>query len=301
MNFSELFGQVLGKLQGWLSAGVKMLPNAAVAVAVVVLFGFLSRWVSKLADRGLRKVVKSPQIVGLLSSIIRLVILAGGVFTALSVLNLDKAVTSLLAGVGIAGLALGFAFQDIAANFVSGLLMAVRHPFAIGDLLEVGGHFGTVDTIDLRATRLTLLSGESVIIPNKDVYQSAIVNYTDTEKRRVDVAVGVSYGDDLEKAKEKALEAVRSLEACDPEKVADLVYTGFGSSSIDFTVRFWIADASQGAFLHARSEAIIAIKKAFDAEDIVIPFPIRTLDFGVSGGESLSEHIGDRLAQSAAE
>ncbi len=301
MNFGELFGEVLGKLQGWLTTAVKMLPNAAVALVVVVMFGFVSRWVSKLADRGLGKVVKSPQIVGLLSSIIRIGILAAGVFTALSVLNLDKAVTSLLAGVGIVGLALGFAFQDIAANFVSGLLMAIRHPFAIGDLVEVGGHFGRVENIDLRATRLTLLSGESVIIPNKDVYQSSIVNYTDTEKRRVEVAVGVSYGDDLEKSRDIALQAVRSLDACDSEKEPDLVYTGFGSSSIDFTVRFWICDASQGAFLHARSAAIIAIKQAFDAEEIVIPFPIRTLDFGVSGGESLSDHIGDRIGTEAAQ
>lgn len=295
MDLTELLAQVVDKLQGWLSTAVKMLPNAAVAITVVLAFGILSRWLSKLADRGLSKVVKQPQIVGLLSSIIRIAVLAGGVFTALSVLNLDKAVTSLLAGVGIVGLALGFAFQDIAANFVSGLLMAVRQPFAIGDLVEVDGSFGKVETIDLRATRLTLLSGETVIIPNKDVYQSAIVNYTDTEKRRVEVEVGVSYGDDLAKARSVALEAVRSLEACDPQTEADLVFTGFGASSIDFTVRFWIDDASQRAFLHARSEAIMQIKDAFDANDIAIPFPIRTLDFGVSGGESLQDHLGDRL------
>ncbi|MCR9160001.1 MAG: mechanosensitive ion channel family protein [Nannocystaceae bacterium] len=295
MELAELFAQVVDKLQGWLATAVKMLPNAAVAIAVVLVFGLLSRWLSKLADRGLSRVVKQPQIVSLLTSIVRIAILAGGVFTALSVLNLDKAVTSLLAGVGIVGLALGFAFQDIAANFVSGLLMAVRQPFALGDLVEVGGSFGKVESIDLRATRLTLLSGESVIIPNKDVYQSAIVNYTDTQKRRVEVEVGVSYGDDLVKAKNVALEAVRALEVCDPETAADLVYTGFGGSSIDFTLRFWIRDASQKAFLHARSEAIMAIKEAFDANDVSIPFPIRTLDFGVSGGESLEAHIGERL------
>ena len=291
MSFGSLFEQVLDKLQSWLSTGVEMLPNLAVAVAVVFAFGFASRWVGRLTQRGLAKVVKQPQIVSLLSNIVRIAVLAAGAFTALSVLNLDKAVTSLLAGVGIAGLALGFAFQDIAANFVSGLLMAVRQPFALGDLVKLGDYFGTVEDIDLRSTRLTLLSGESVIMPNKDVYQSAIVNYTDTPKRRVEVDVGVSYGDDLERAREIALEAVKSLAVRDSESPTDIVFTGFGASSIDFTARFWISDAKQSAYVHARSEAIIAIKRAFDTNEITIPFPIRTLDFGIAGGETLREHL----------
>ncbi len=300
MQIADLFGNVLDKLESWLSSAVTMLPNVAVAVAVVVLFGILSRWVSSIAERGLHRVIKQPQIVSLLSSIIRIAILAGGAFTALSVLNLDKAVTSLLAGVGIVGLALGFAFQDIAANFVSGILMAVRQPFEIGALVRLGDYFGTVKTIDLRATRLTLLTGETVIIPNKEVFQSAIVNYTETPKRRVDVPVGVSYGDDLDKARAIALEAVQQLDAYCAEPGADVVYTGFGGSSIDFTLRFWIEDAGQRAYLHARSDAIMAIKQAFDDGEITIPFPIRTLDFGITGGEPLRQHLGD-LTHSAAE
>lgn len=292
MNLADITQPLLDKLQSWGEALMGMLPNAVVAVVVLLLFVILSRFVSRAVVRGLARVIKSQQLVGLFGQIVRLGLLAAGAFVALSVLHLDKAVTSLLAGVGIVGLALGFAFQDIAANFVSGVLMAVRRPFTVDDLVKVSDFFGRVETINLRATRLTQLSGETVIIPNKDVFQNAIVNYTETKCRRVELEVGVSYGDDLEKAKQVAIEAVRSVQPRDESRDVELFYTGFGGSSIDFQIRFWIGDAEQLAYLDARSKAVMAIKKAFDDHEITIPFPIRTLDFGIVGGERLHEHLG---------
>lgn len=292
MNLADITEPLLDKLEAWGGALVGMLPNAVVAVVVLLLFVLLSRYVSRVVVRGLERVIKSPQLVGLFGQIVRLGLLAAGAFVALSVLHLDKAVTSLLAGVGIVGLALGFAFQDIAANFVSGVLMAVRRPFTVNDLVKVSDFFGRVETINLRATRLTQLSGETVIIPNKDVFQNAIVNYTETKCRRVELEVGVSYGDDLEKAKQVAIEAVRSVQPRDESRDVELFFTGFGGSSIDFQIRFWINDAEQLAYLDARSKAVMAIKQAFDDHGVTIPFPIRTLDFGIVGGERLQEHLG---------
>lgn len=292
MNLADITQPLLDKLESWADALVGMLPNTVVAIVVLLLFVVLSRYVSRAVVRGLGRVVESKQLVGLFGQIVRLGLLAAGAFVALSVLHLDKAVTSLLAGVGIVGLALGFAFQDIAANFVSGVLMAVRRPFTVDDLVKVSDFFGRVETINLRATRLTQLSGETVIIPNKDVFQNAIVNYTETKCRRVELEVGVSYGDDLDKAKQVAIEAVRSVRPRDESRDVELFYTGFGGSSIDFQIRFWIEDAEQLAYLDARSKAVMAIKKAFDDHEITIPFPIRTLDFGIVGGERLHEHLG---------
>ena len=292
MNLADITQPLLDKLQSWGEALMAMLPNAVVAVVVLLLFAIGSRYVSRAVVRGLERVIKSQQLVGLFGQVVRLGLLAAGAFVALSVLHLDKAVTSLLAGVGIVGLALGFAFQDIAANFVSGVLMAVRRPFTVDDLVKVSDFFGRVETINLRATRLTQLSGETVIIPNKDVFQNAIVNYTETKFRRVELEVGVSYGDDLEKAKQVAIEAVRTVKPRDESRDVELFFTGFGGSSIDFQIRFWITDAEQIAYLDARSKAVMAIKKGFDDNDITIPFPIRTLDFGIVGGERLHEHLG---------
>lgn len=291
MDISGLAQTLVDKLSGWLETFVSMLPNLAVAAVVMAAFVVGSKWASHGMSRALRRVSSNKEIVGLLSSLTRFALLSIGLFTALGILNLDKTVTSLLAGVGIVGLALGFAFQDIAANFVSGVLMAIRHPFNVGDLVKVADHFGRVEAIDLRSTRLRELTGETVIIPNKDVFQSAIVNYTDTPCRRVDIDVGVSYADDLVRAKEIAIEAVQGIEARDGDKEIEVFYSGFGGSSIDFTLRMWITDADQRAYLAARSEAIIAIKQAFDGGGVTIPFPIRTLDFGISGGEQLREHL----------
>jgi small conductance mechanosensitive channel len=189
-------------------------------------------------------------------------------------------VTSLLAGVGVVGLALGFAFQDIAANFMSGFMMAMRRPFTVGDLVEVGGKRGKVEAIALRATELQTLDGLSVMIPNKDVFQSPIINFTRTNTRRVDIPVGVAYSDDLDSVREKARSAVEDLSHRVPDRDIDVLFDEFGSSSINLTVRVWLDQSDEMTYRAARSEAIIAIKKTFDDNNISSPFPIRTLDFG---------------------
>ncbi len=296
MDISNLFKGLTDKLQGWLETFVAMLPNVAVAILAVFAFALAARWISRALSKGLGRFIDAPPIVNLLSKMAYVAVLSAGLFAALGILDLDKTVTSLLAGVGILGLALGFAFQDIAANFVAGVLLAIRRPFEVGDLVEVAGSFGRVKTIDLRATRLTQLSGETVIIPNKDVFQSAIVNYTDTKSRRVDIEVGVSYADDLRRVEEVAAKAVSEIDPRDSSRDVEVFFTGFGDSSINLVVRVWIQQADQLAYLRTRSQAIVAIKSAFDAAEISIPFPIRTLDFGIAGGEALRDHLRDTAA-----
>jgi small conductance mechanosensitive channel len=277
------------KGEAWAHALVAMLPNFALATFIVVAAVIGSRWIAQGVQRGLDQVSHSKQITRLLSKLVRVVVLAAGIFAALGVLQLDKTVTSLLAGVGILGLALGFAFQDIAANFVSGVLMAIRRPFGLGDIIRTNDHFGTVIDINLRATVLREFSGKTIIVPNKEVFQSAIINYSVPEGRRVELEVGVSYGDDLDRARTLAMLAAEGLDCRDKERPVELYYTGFGDSSIDFSLYFWLKETGQPEYLEARSQAVMAVKKAFDEGGITIPFPIRTLDFGILGGQKLNE------------
>ena len=276
LETGHLITVVLEKVQGWIEGAVALLPNLVVAILLVVLFALLSRLVASLVQRGGRRARVQPELLSLMSTVARLATLAVGLFSALSVLQLERAVTSLLAGVGVVGLALGFAFQDIAANFMAGIIMALRRPFHVDDLVETHGVMGHVKRVTLRATVLRNFTGQDVIIPNKDVLQNTIVNYAQSGERRVDVDVGVSYDDDLERAREVAIEAVEGVPERDGSRDVTLVYTGFGASSIDFTVRFWLEDAAD--FLEGRSHAIMAIRKAFDEAGITIPFPIRTID-----------------------
>jgi small conductance mechanosensitive channel len=210
------------------------------------------------------------------------------------VLNLSTAVTSILGAAGILGLAIGFAAQDTVSNLISGVMISVRRPLKEGDLVETNDTFGVVDQVNLRATVVRTPTGQIVFVPNKDVFQNRLTNYSRSGQRRVDLSCGVSYGDDLEKAKRVALEAIGGLEKRVKGRDVELFYNGFGDSSINFTLRFWIDFArSQADFLAAQSDAIMALKRAFDENDITIPFPIRTLDFGALGGVTLSEELGE--------
>ncbi len=280
---------ILGKLELWMHTLISMLPNLLLALLVIAGFFFLAKFSSNLLRRVLRRFSSHSAVIDFIVTIIRVSIVIVGFFIALGLLKLDKTVTSLLAGAGIAGLALSFAFQDTAANFISGIMLAIRHPIRVGHLVKISDYFGTVERINLRATLLRTMQGQMVIIPNKDVLQNPIENFSITGERRIDLKVGISYGDDLEKVKAVTLEAIRSIDYLHDNKPVDFYYEEFGDSSINFVIRYWIHETKQPDFKQAMSDGIINIKKAFDANDIMIPFPIRTLDFGIKGGVTLSE------------
>lgn len=286
---------LVGKLQGWLESLIVMLPNLIGAALIVVLFWVAARLLRKLVLKLLQRISVYAQVNKLVGTMTYLLVMVTGLFFALGVLNLQKTVTSLLAGAGIIGLALGFAFQDIAANFMSGIFLSIRRPFRENDLVETNNYFGTVERITLRSTELISAQGQVVIIPNKEVFQNPIVNYSQTGRRRVDLKVGVSYGDDLQTVRDVALAALDALDGLEPGRPVDFFYEEFGSSSINFVIRFWISHTGQADYLRARSDAVMRIKHAFDAHGITIPFPIRTLDFGIVGGEKLSDVLPSGL------
>lgn len=285
-NASDL---ILGKLEDWIMGLIEMLPNLALA-ALIVFIGFLiARVARKVIGSGMRKITRHDSLQTLVTTTAYITIILVACFMALGVLNLDKTVTSLLAGAGIIGLALGFAFQDIMANFMSGVMLAIRRPFFEGDLIESQDKKGIVYKLNLRATILRSLQGQFHIIPNKEVFENTITNYSTLGKRRIDLECGISYGDDLEKVKRLTLEAVKKVNTVLQEEDISLYFTEFGDSSINFVVRFWVTFKRQPDYLQAKSDAIMAIKQTYDENDIMIPFPIRTLDFGIKGGEKLHE------------
>ncbi len=294
MNLSETFGDLVDKLQGWLEQLILLLPNLVAAILIVVVTVFAARFIRRGVKGVLARTSSYEQVNHLLATIVYVIALAIGTFIALGVVGADKAVTSLLAGAGILGLALGFAFQDLAANFIAGVLLSIRRPFVVGDIIETGNYMGTVVEVNLRSTRVREFQGQIVIIPNAQVFQNPVENYT-TGHRRVDLGCGVAYGDDLERARAVALGAVKTLDGVNTDRPVDLYFTEFGDSSVNFTLRFWVDFHQQTDFLTAQSEAIIAVKKAFDEHGLTIPFPIRTLDFGVVGGERLDEVLPRRF------
>ena len=186
---------------------------------------------------------------------------------ALDILRLDKAVSSLLAGVGIIGLALGFAFQDLSSNFISGLYMAFRRPFEIGDKVETNAFIGTILKIELRSTTLTTTAGLHVIIPNKDIFQKPIINYSRSDHRRVELDFSLPNTTDLsivESLVRKALEGIGNAIS-----EIEFYYTAIEDPKVKLTVSFRIDNSEPKGFMTARHKAIVAIHKIFGENQIV--------------------------------
>ncbi|MEQ8473800.1 MAG: mechanosensitive ion channel family protein [Marinoscillum sp.] len=280
--------KITEKVVTWWDAFIELIPNMAVAIVLFIIFLISAKVIQKVFLKVFRKSSQNKALENLFGTIVYYIVLGTGLFIILGVLQLDKAVTSLLAGVGVVGLALGFAFQDIAANFVSGIILAFRTPFHVGDIVQISNYMGTVSRTNLRVTVIKTFQGQEVYIPNKDVLQSPIENFSILGQRRIDLAVGISYGDDLTKIQELVSETIKNLDGVIRHDDMIFTYTGFGDSSINFEIKFWIDYPDNPGYLRMRSKAVIAIKEAFDQNDITIPFPIRTLDFGIKGGEKLS-------------
>jgi small conductance mechanosensitive channel len=286
---AEPIQTVVQKLEGWLDSFISLIPNMAVTLLLIVIFLVLAKFGSKLFTKLFSKASNNEALEHLFSTVIYVAILSIGLFIMLGVLGLNKALTSILAGIGVIGLALGFAFQDIAANFLSGIILAFRRPFKRGDIIETKDIMGKVTKTNLRDTVIETFQGQAVYIPNKDFLQHAFYNFSALEKRRIDIAVGVSYAEDLDKVEEVVLSAIKNLEGVIDKDMIVFDYSEFDSSSINFNIRFWIEYPGEPSYFKMKNKAIKAIKSSFDEQDITIPFPIRTLDFGIKGGQKLSQ------------
>lgn len=301
MNFDyqTALNQVISKTSEWIETAITMLPNFAVAVLVIILFYFLARF-SRYGIRGLtHKVHGNENIMQLVGNTVFVIIFCVGGFIALSILQLDKAVTSLLAGAGIIGLALGFAFQETASNFLAGVSMAFRKPFHIGDIIKTNDYMGVVQELSLRSTIVRTFQGEDVIIPNKTIYYNPIVNYSRYAKRRIDLKIRISFKEDLNKVKKLTIAALEDIVSRDDSQEIKVWFEEFGKSSIHFTVAVWINYTSKSHYRDSVSDAVMKIKKAFDKNDIAIPFPIRTLDFTAKEDASSDKLNTDTTKQSS--
>lgn len=291
MDYNKILELITDKLREWMEETILILPNLVVGLLVLLIGIWLAKKVSVLSGRILDRFSDRIMLNRLFQSTIYMAFLALIVFLVLTILNLDKTVTTILAGIGILSLALAFAFQDIAANFMAGILISFRRPFRVGDLIETGEIMGIVQEVNLRDTIIETFQGKHVIVPNKDILQTSLTNHNLTTTQRLDIQVGISYGEDLLKVKEVTLKALSNLK-CRTEDDLIFYFTEFGDSSINFFIGVWLNRPDWPIFLEARSEAIMKIKAAFDQNGITIPFPIRTLDFGIKGGEKLEEMKG---------
>lgn len=284
-RFSNSLSNLYDKLAAWSNEAILALPNIVLAVIVLGVSIYLSRYLKKLVVKAIYKTTKNETVVGVISNIAVAGFMIVSLFIVLNILNLGEAVTALLGTAGVVGLAVGLALQDPLINLFSGVLMSVKDYYQVGDLIETNGFFGKISKITLRSTVIAQPDGQEVIIPNKEVLQNPLKNFSYNGRRRIELDCGVAYGDDLEKVEEIAVNALKNSGLDFREaKPIEFFFTEFGDSSINFRIRFWKNIVSQADYFMARHVAIKVLKKAFDQNNITIPFPITTLDFGVVGG-----------------
>ncbi|WP_179019508.1 mechanosensitive ion channel family protein [Winogradskyella forsetii] len=279
-QFNTALGNLVDKLIGWFNAIISNIPNLILAILVMVAAYFSAKYVSKIVNKLVDKRVEQDSIKRAIARVSAVVVVALGLFIALGVLNLGKALTSLLAGAGVVGLAIGLALQGTLANTFAGLLLSFRKKIQIGHWVETTGFSGEVVDINLKYFTLKEADNNMVVIPNRTILDNPLKNYSLTTKMRIFLECGVGYESDLEKVEQLTKETIaNTFDQVESADDVEFYYTEFGGSSINYLCRFWIDAESMLEKLRAKTKAIIAIKKAYDKEDVNIPFPIRTLQF----------------------
>jgi len=264
------------KLSNWLDLIITNMPNIILALVLFGVAYFISQRLHNWVYKFLRNKIRQQSIRGLIANFVSIIVIAIGIFLALSILNLDKALTSILAGAGVAGLAIGLALQGTISNTFSGIFLSIRDIMNIGDHIETNGYRGSVEEITLRYIVVRESDNNLVVIPNKLVVENPFKNFGLTERIRTTIECGVGYESDLRKVKQMA---IRTIQDSFPQgdKNIEFQYLEFGDSSINFQMRFWVDATKNLTLLEAKSEAIMLLKETFDAENINIPYPIRTI------------------------
>lgn len=248
-----------------------ILPWGTQIILALVIF-IIGRMAVGIISGTIKKVMTKanldPILVSFLSGILRTVMLLLVIVFSLSQLGLDT--TSLVALLGAAGLAVGFALKDSLSHFAAGVMLILFRPFKVGDFVEVDGVMGSVDQITIMSTRLKSPDNKVIIIPNSNVFGNTMTNFSDQPTRRVDMVIGIGYGSDLLKAKAILEEMVNEHELTLAEPAPKVAVSELADSSVNFIVRPWVNAADYWTVYWGMMEAV---KLRFDKEGIEIPFP----------------------------
>lgn len=278
-QFEQAWKKMVEKMQSWIDALVVNIPNLVIALVVFIAAVLLSRYVSRLAMRLMDKSRLRESMKNLISKFISIVVVLFGLFLVLGILDLGKALNTILAGAGVVGLAVGLALQGALANTYSGIVLAYIKQLKFGDWIETNGFEGEVVDLDLRSVTLRQPDNNLVYIPNKLVVENPIKNFSATAQSRVILSCGVGYSSDMKFVRKLVIETIEGFfDAVQSKEDVIFLFKDFGDSAINFEVRFWIDSTSALEVAKAKTDAMIVIKSAFDENDINIPFPIRTLD-----------------------
>ncbi|MCB0281917.1 MAG: mechanosensitive ion channel [Calditrichae bacterium] len=259
-------------IQEYIDALVQMVILYLPKIAAAIVIFFVGLWVIKMIVKGFNKAsAHSKMDVSLqkfLRSLFSISLKALLIISVISMLGVET--TSFVAVIGAAGLAVGFALQGSLSNFAGGVLILIFKPFKVGDFIDGAGHAGTVHSIEVLNTTLKTPDNKTIIIPNGQLSGSSVTNFSTEARRRVDFTFGIGYSDDMKKAKNIIKGIVEKDDRTLHDPAPFIAIGNLGDSSVDITVRVWVESANYWGFYFDTTEAV---KEAFDANGISIPFP----------------------------
>jgi small-conductance mechanosensitive channel len=274
MNFEAIF-------QEWLESAFMFVPKLIAGVMIFFLALVGAGFVAKAVKRAVSKKIESAAVVKLIGQIVQWTVIILGTVIALDLVDFN--VTGFIAGLGIAGFTIGFALQDIARNFISGLILLYRQPFMIGDFIEVSGHSGTVKMINIRDTEIETLDGDMVIIPNNKVFENPIINLSTSRLRRRTIRIGLGYEEDVDRAMGIFLQAIQSVAGVEPDPAPMIQAMSMDESALALSAFYWV-DQKQNSPLKVHTAVLKAVNSAALAHKIDLPYPTQTVLVQQAGG-----------------
>jgi small conductance mechanosensitive channel len=250
------------------TTGIEFTINLVTAIAIF----YVGRMVVGLLMRGLKKMMQAQDVDVTLQTfvgnLVRMVLLVFVIIAAISALGIQT--TSFIAIIGAAGLAIGLALQGSLSNFASGVLIVLFRPYKVGDFVEAAGISGVVEEVQILTTVLKTGDNKKVIVPNGQIMDSVITNYSANDQRRVDMTFGVSYDDDLDKVRSTLEQLIAADDRILDDPACTIAVSALADSSVNFVVRPWVKSADYWGVMFDLTESI---KKRFDKEGISFPFP----------------------------
>ena len=272
------FAPALGEIK---SVGKRIVTSLPLIVLALIILP-LTWWLSSLAARGIRRWllsgIASPFLRDIISRAIALPIFLIGLFVVLQVAGLTQIAVSVVGGAGVIGIVVGFAFRDIAENFLASLLLSIRRPFQSGDYIEVAGMAGSVRSMNTRSTVLLSPEGNHIQIPNAMIFKSTIVNYTSSANRRDTLVIGVGYDVSVARAQSLILEVIAGHEAVLNQPEPMILVDGLGSSTVNIKAYYWV-NAKDFSVLKVKSALLRQVTKRLTEEGVSMPDDAREIIF----------------------
>ena len=254
--------------------GIDIGLDLGIKVATALAIFLIGKFVIRLAVGAIAQVMQKQEVDKTLETficnLVRTALMVVVVIAAIGALGVET--TSFIAIFGAAGLAVGLALQGSLSNFASGVLIVLFRPYRVGDWIEAAGISGGVEQVQILTTILKTGDNKQIIVPNSQIMDSIITNYSANETRRVDMVVGVSYDDDLDKVRKTLEDLIAAEDRILPEPAPTIAVSALADSSVNFVVRPWVNSADYWGVMFDMTEAI---KKRFDKEGISFPFPQR--------------------------